>query len=83
MLQEAHYARKPYVFVLDIPQPPSDTRFDSSRLVRPKRDEILEKLRQPQQFVEKAKYESVDLHKFENNMLEILRNFEQLLRTGH
>jgi UDP-N-acetylglucosamine 2-epimerase (non-hydrolysing)/UDP-GlcNAc3NAcA epimerase len=44
VLQEAHYARKPYVFVLDIPQPPSDTRFDSSRLVRPKRDEILTKL---------------------------------------
>ena len=73
MLQEAHYARTPYVFVLDIPKPPSDT----------KRDEILEKLRQPQQFVEKAKYEAVDLHEFENNLLEILRNFEQLLRTGH
>ena len=81
--EEAHYARTPYVFVLDIPKPPSDTRFDSSRLVRPKRDEILEKLRQPQQFVEKAKYEAVDLHEFENNLLEILRNFEQLLRTGH
>ena len=36
-----------------------------------------------QQFVEKAKYEAVDLHEFENNLLEILRNFEQLLRTGH
>ena len=63
--------------------PPSDTRFDSSRLVRPKRDEILEKLRQPQQFVEKTKNKAVDLHRFENNLLEILRNFEQLLRTGH
>ena len=83
VLQEAHYARTPYVFVLDIPKPPSDTRFDSSRLVRPKRDEILEKLRQSQQFVEKAKYEAVDLHEFENNLLEILRNFEQILCTGH
>ena len=83
VLQEAHYARTPYVFVLDIPKPPSDTRFDSSRLARPKRDVILAKLRQPQQFVEKAKYESVDLHEFENIMLGILRNFEQLLRTGH
>ena len=40
-------------------------------------------IQQPQQFVEKAKYEAVDLHEFENNLLEILRNFEQLLRTGH
>ena len=83
VLQEAHYARTPYIFVLDIPKPPSDTRFDSSRLVRPKRYEILEKLRQSQQFVEKAKNEAVDLHEFENNLLVILRNFEQLLRTGH
>ena len=44
---------------------------------------LLIQLRQPQQFVEKAKYEAVDLHEFENNLLEILRNFEQLLRTGH
>lgn len=63
--------------------PPSNTRFDSSRLVRPKRDEILAKLRQPQQFVEITKNEAVDLHEFENNLLEILKNFEQLLRTGH
>ena len=60
MLQEAHYARTPYVFVLDIPKPPSDTRFDSSRLVRPKRDEILEKLSQPQQFDEITKNKAVD-----------------------
>lgn len=82
VLQEAHYARTPYVFVLDIPKPPSDTRFDSSRLVRPKRYEILEKLRRSQQFDEKAKNEAVDLHKFENNLLVILKNFEKLLRTG-
>ena len=83
MLQEAHYARTPYVFVLDIPKPPSDTRFDSSRLARPKRDVILAKLRQPQHFDEKAKNGAVDLNEFENSLLEILRNFEQLLRTGH
>ena len=63
--------------------PPSNTRFDSSRLARPKRDEILTKLRQPQQFDEMSKNEAVDLHEFENNLLEILKNFEQLLRTGH
>ena len=83
VLQEAHFAQTPYVFVLDIPKPPSDTRFDSSRLARPKRDEILEKLRQPQHFDEITKNEAVDLHEFENNLLDILRNFEQLLRTGH
>ena len=83
VLQEAHYARTPYVFVLDIPKPPSDTRFDSSRLARPKRDVILAKLRQPQHFDEKAKNGAVDLHEFENSLLEILRNFEQLLRMGH
>ena len=83
VLQEAHFAQTPYVFVLDIPKPPSDTRFDNSRLARPKRDEILAKLRQPQQFDEKAKNGAVDLHEFENSLLEILRNFEQLLRTGH
>ena len=83
VLQEAHYARTPYVFVLDIPKPPSDTRFDSSRLVRPKRDKILEKLSQSQQFDEISKNEAVDLHEFENNLLEILRNFEQILCTGH
>lgn len=83
MLQEAHYARTPYVFVLDIPKPPSDTRFDSSRLARPKRDEILTKLRQPQQFDEMSKNEAVDLREFEKSLLEILKNFEQLLRTGH
>ena len=83
VLQEAHYARTPYIFVLDIPKPPSDTRFDNSRLARPKRDEILEKLSHPQQFDEITKNETVDLQDFENNLLEILRNFEQLLRTGH
>ena len=62
---------------------PNRLLIQSSRLVRPKRDEILEKLRQSQQFVEKAKYEAVDLHEFENNLLEILRNFEQILCTGH
>ena len=83
VLQEAHYARTPYVFVLDFPKPPSGTRFNSSRLARPKRDEILEKLSQPQQFDQITKNEAVDLHGFENNLLEILRNFEQLLRTVH
>lgn len=30
-----------------------------------------------------AKYEAVDLREFEKSLLEILSNFEQLLRTGH
>lgn len=50
VLQEAHYAQTPYVFVLDIPKPPKNTRFDVSRLVKPDRHAILEKLVQPQRF---------------------------------
>lgn len=51
ILQEAHYAQTPYVFVLDIPKAPKNTRFDVSRLVKPERKEILRKLEQPQSFV--------------------------------
>ena len=50
VLQEAHFAQTPYVFVLDIPRPPKDTRFDVSRLVKADRRAILEKLTQPQKF---------------------------------
>lgn len=48
VLQEAHYAQTPYVFVLDIHKPPKKTRFDVTRLVKPDQRAILEKLAQPQ-----------------------------------
>ena len=53
ILQEAHYAQTPYVFVLDIPKPPSHTRFDISRLAKPERTDILRKLEQSQVFKDK------------------------------
>ena len=53
VLQEAHFARTPYVFVLDIPRVPENTRFDVSRLAKPERQDILAKLNTPQQFVAK------------------------------
>ena len=53
VLQEAHFARTPYVFVLDIPRVPENTRFDVSRLAKPKQQDILAKLNTPQQFTAK------------------------------
>ncbi len=50
VLQEAHFAQTPYVFVLDIPRMPENTRFDVSRLAKPERQDILAKLNTPQQF---------------------------------
>ena len=53
VLQEAHFARTPYVFVLDIPHVPENTRFDVSRLAKPERQDILAKLNTPQQIAAK------------------------------
>ena len=53
VLQEAHFARTPYVFVLDIPRVPENTRFDVSRLAKPERQDILAKLNTPQEFTAK------------------------------
>ncbi len=53
VLQEAHFARTPYVFVLDIPRVPENTRFDVSRLAKPERQDILSKLNTSQQFAAK------------------------------
>ena len=50
VLQEAHFTQTPYVFVLDIPRVPENTRFDVSRLAKPERQDILAKLNTPQQF---------------------------------
>ena len=53
VLQEAHFAQTPYVFVLDIPRVQENTRFDVSRLAKPERQDILAKLNTPQQFAAK------------------------------
>lgn len=53
VLQEAHFTRTPYVFVLDIPRVPDNTRFDVSRLAKPERHDVLAKLNTPQQFATK------------------------------
>lgn len=73
ILQEAHFAQTPYVFVLEIPKPPVNTRFDVSRLVKPAREEIFKKLDVPQIFKERSEQ---DFSGFEDNMLNILREFE-------
>ncbi len=87
VLQEAHFAQTPYVFVLDIPQAPKNTRFDVTRLAKPKRYDILRVLNQEQKFnfkkgllndAEKCKI----LETFACNILEILRDFEQRIVKG-
>ncbi len=81
MLQEAHFAQTPYVFVLDIDRVPENTRFDVSRLAKPKRKMILDKLRQKQVFSSQNglfnKPTEQVLDQFEHNVLTILQDFEQ------
>lgn len=76
VLQEAHFARTPYVFVLDIAKVPDNTRFDVSRLVRPRCQEIVAKVKEHQEFaINPAK--NVHLEEFEDQVLQILRRFEK------
>ncbi len=76
VLQEAHYARTPYVFVMDMPKPPANTRFDVSRLVRPQRQEILRKIGEKQVFATRPEPSEQAVAEFERNVLKILREFE-------
>lgn len=78
VLQEAHYVCTPYVFVLDIPKVPENTRFDVNRLVKPNRHMILQKVNEKQEFGERT----VDsermnriISRFERNMLQVFREF--------
>ena len=84
VLQEAHFARTPYVFVLNIPCVPENTRFDVSRLAKPEQQDILAKLNTPQQFDTEKKTSTQDVAQniaaFEENMLKILREFEETIR---
>lgn len=82
ILQEAHFAQTPYVFVLDILCPPQHTRFDVSRLVRPKREEILQKLEQRQDFVFSLNRSMPSFTDFENKVLSSLREFAASLYTS-
>ncbi len=77
VLQEAHYAQTPYVFVMDMPKPPANTRFDVSRLVRPQRQEILRKIGEKQVFVVRTEPSEQTVAEFESNVLKILREFER------
>lgn len=82
VLQEAHFAQTPYVFVLDIPRVPENTRFDVSRLAKPERHDILAKLNTPQHFVADKKPQMQEVAQnmaaFEENVLKILQEFEEM-----
>lgn len=80
VLQEAHFTRTPYVFVLDIPKVPDNTRFDVSRLVKPERQAILQKVSEKQEFDSGesclGKIDNI-VEGFEENVLCVLREFEK------
>lgn len=80
VLQETHFAQVPYVFILDVAKVPNNTRFDVSRLAKPERKEIFDKLSRPQLFnaVKKSKTQSV--LDFEKNVLMHLREFSRKAR---
>ncbi|MBR4909231.1 MAG: UDP-N-acetylglucosamine 2-epimerase [Acidaminococcaceae bacterium] len=76
VLQEAHFTHTPYVFVMDIANPPANTKFDVSRLVRPKRDEISKKVNKVQifgDFGDKRMY----INSLENKVLHLLQDFQK------
>ena len=81
VLQEAHFTRTPYVFVLDIARVPENTKFDVSRLVKPERKMIMDKLKQKQVFSNKNdllnKPPGQVLEQFERNVLTVMREFEK------
>ena len=81
MLQEAHFAQTPYIFVMDLGRVPDNTRFDVSRLAKPERKMILDKLKQKQVFSGQTGLSVVGrgqvLDWFERNVLRIMREFEK------
>lgn len=83
MLQEAHFAQTPYIFVMDLDRVPDNTRFDVSRLAKPERKMILDKLKQKQVFSGQTGLSAVGgeqvLDWFERNVLSIFHDFEQKL----
>lgn len=86
VLQEAHFARTPYVFVLDTPKVPENTRFDVSRLVKPERKAVLQKVNEMQEFDLGAhRLGKIDntVQEFEDNVLRVLREFEKGINCIH
>ena len=85
MLQEAHFAQTPYVFVMDIDRVPENTRFDVSRLAKPERKMILDKLNQKQIFTGQNDLFVVGggqvLDWFERNVLSIMREFDEKIES--
>ena len=83
VLQEAHFTRTPYVFVLDIPKVSDNTRFDVNRLVKPDRQMILQKVNEKQEFgertVDSEQMNSI-ISRFERNMLQVLREYERKMK---
>ena len=73
----------PCFFVMDIDRVPENTRFDVSRLAKPERKMILDKLRQKQLFSGQNGLSVVGrgqvLDWFERNVLCIIREFEKEL----
>lgn len=53
VLQEAHFAQTPYVFVIDTDHVPASTRFDVSRLAKPDREDIVRRVAAKQHFGQK------------------------------
>ena len=66
---------------MDIGRVPDNTRFDVSRLAKPERKMILDKLKQKQVFTGQNGLSAVGggpvLDWFERNVLRIMREFEQ------
>ena len=66
---------------MDLDRVPDNTRFDVSRLSKPERRMILDKLRQKQVFSGQTGLSAVDggqvLDWFERNVLRIFHDFEQ------
>ena len=84
MLQEAYFSQTPYLFVMDIDRVPANTRFDVSRLAKPDRKMILDKLKQKQFFSNQNDLFNIppgQALEFERNVLSILREFEKMIES--
>ena len=74
------------MFVLDTPKVPENTRFDVSRLVKPNRHMILQKVSEKQEFDSGesclGKIDNI-VEGFEENVLCVLREFEKGINCIH
>ena len=75
----------PYVFVLDIPKVAENIRFDVSRLVKPDRQMVLQKVNEKQEFAEKTILsEQINniIGSFEENVLRVLGSTNYSISSG-